>query len=127
MTELTTSVINYDELEKNGRNIYKNNHFLRSLTNVMEHPEFRNFFSTYIKDWSDVKTISMFMKLYEQTEKNNNFNLSNYQKLSIINEIIGNSKTRKQVVDDMTSSINKESTPMISYSRTNKKPRMNLI
>jgi hypothetical protein len=127
MTELTKSVIDYDNLEKNGKDIYKKNHFFRSLTNVMEHPEFRNFFSTYIKDWSDVKTISMFMKLYEQIEKNNNFNISNYQKLAIIKEIIGDSKTRKQVVDNMTVSIDKESTPTIIYSRTNKKLRKNLI
>jgi len=110
MSELTKFGIDYNNLEKDGKGLYKTNPFFKSLANVMEHPEFRNFFDTYINDWGDVKTVIMFMKLYEQTEKNN-LNLTSYQKLAAIKQIIDNSETRKTVVNSIISSERKTIKP----------------
>jgi hypothetical protein len=50
-------------VENIGKKIYKNHKYYRDLATVMEHPEFRNFFDSYMKDVEDAKLTIMFMKL----------------------------------------------------------------
>ncbi len=84
-------------LEEKGRDIYKNNENYRRLANLMEHPEFREFFDVYMKDWDSVKMIIMFMKTYEAIEKHSKVQLTPYEKLSVLKDLIEDSETRNKV------------------------------
>ena len=44
------SVVIHDQLEMTGRKLYQENKNYRKLCNIMEHPEFREFFDEYFKD-----------------------------------------------------------------------------
>lgn len=96
MTDLVPFKTNGDTLEKDGKNIYQTNNFFRSLANIMEHPQFREFFDTYIKDSHDIREVIMFMKIYEMVETRDK-ELNGYQKLSIVRSIITDSKMRSML------------------------------
>jgi hypothetical protein len=91
-----------DNLEEKGRQIYKTNDNFRRLANVMEHPEFREFFKLYMQDWESSKMIIMFMKMYDALEKHSKVELSPYQKLSIIKDIIDDGEMRQKVCDGIS-------------------------
>lgn len=86
-----------DSLEKKGRLIYQTNENFRRLANVMEHPEFREFFQLYMQDWESTKVIVMFMKMYEALEKHSKVQLTPYQKLSIVKDVIDDGEMRQKV------------------------------
>jgi hypothetical protein len=88
--------------EKNGRQIYQDNPHFRRLANVMEHPEFREFYNTYMTDWDSAKMIIMFMKMYEAVEKHSEIELTPYQKLSIVKDVIDDTELRQKICDFMT-------------------------
>ena len=83
-----------DSLETEGRTIYQSNEHYRRLANFMEHPEFRDFYQTYMKDWESTKVIIMFMKMYESIENSPSPNLSPYQKIAIVKQLIEDSDIR---------------------------------
>jgi hypothetical protein len=87
--------------EEKGRKLYKSNQHYRNVATVMEHPEFRNFYDTYMTDWCTAKTIVMFMKVYEALEENSSVELTPYQKLSILHEVMIDSEIRKKAVECM--------------------------
>lgn len=91
----------YVRTEKRGRLLYRNNSNYRNIVNVMEHPEFKEFFKNYFQDWTNTKTILMFMKLYEAIEKESNIPLTGYQKLAILDDIINDRQIRQKVVAEM--------------------------
>jgi hypothetical protein len=88
-----------DTLEEKGRRIYQTNDNYRRLANMMEHPEFREFFQLYMQDWESAKTIIMFMKMYEALEKHSKIELSPYQKLSIVKDVIEDGELRRRVCE----------------------------
>ena len=88
-----------NQLMKDGKEIYKTNEHYRRLANVMEHPEFRQFYDKYMNDWSSVKTIVMFMKIYEAIEKHSDTVLSPYQKISIVKDVIEDPNLRQRVCE----------------------------
>ena len=92
------SVVIHDQLEMTGRKLYQENKNYRKLCNIMEHPEFREFFDEYFKDWSDTKTILMFMKLYQEIEKQMPV-LTGYQKISVLNNAFKNPKIRRSLIE----------------------------
>jgi hypothetical protein len=83
------------DLIKRGKEIYSDNPHFRRLANVMEHPEFREFFNEYMKDWETTKTIIMFMKLYESIENNSNVELNPHEKIAILKDIIEDPNMRE--------------------------------
>jgi hypothetical protein len=92
-----------NSLESKGKLVYTTNQHFRNLVTVMEHPEFRNFYNTYLRNFEDAKTMLMFMKMYEHID--NHFNTLNpYQKISILKDIVDNSETRKKICDMITTS-----------------------
>jgi len=93
MDQLTTT----SSLEEKGRKLYKQNPHFRKLSNIMEHPEFRDFYNTYMKDWENTKVVLMFMKLYEAIETHSNVKLSPFEKISIMKNIIDNGETRREI------------------------------
>jgi len=56
------------EIIKKGKNILEENHFFNGLENIMQNTEFRTFYDKFFKDYSDIKTVVLYMKLYETIE-----------------------------------------------------------
>lgn len=88
-------------LDRLGRKLYHGNKSLKDISNVMEHPEFQNFFKTYFTDWLSVKSIMMLMKIYEKL--NDDFSdLNGYQRLALVYELMGDSDSRGKVADGIS-------------------------
>ena len=85
--------------EEKGREIYASNPHFRKIANIMEHPEFREFFNQYMSDWETAKTVIMFMKIYEAIEKHSLVELSPYQKIAIVKDVIDNNQKRKEICE----------------------------
>lgn len=96
MTDLIPYNSNSVDVEMKGRVLYQTNTFFKSLANVMENPEFRGFLSEYVKDWSDFKTVVLYIKLYEMIEAKGDF--TGYQKLAILQSIFTDKSLRKEAV-----------------------------
>ena len=108
--ELSQNINSVSEnLEEKGRQLYQTNEHFRLIANVMEHPEFRQFFNNYMQDWDNVKMIIMFMKMYESIEKHSKVQLSPYQKISIIKEVIDDSQTRQKICQGLQNWIQSQS------------------
>lgn len=101
------------DLEKEGRSIYQSNEHYHRLANFMEHPEFREFYKTYMKDWESTKVIIMFMKIYESIEKSSkdDHDLSPYQKIAIVKQIIEDSELRPIVCQQLLNYTSTNNTP----------------
>jgi hypothetical protein len=80
-----------------GKKIYTSNKYYRDLATVMEHPEFRSFFDTYMKDMDDAKLTLMFMNLYETIEKRASVELTPYQKIAFLKQMIDDKEVRKRL------------------------------
>jgi uncharacterized protein involved in tellurium resistance len=104
LVTLPSDSVNSHELK--GKHIYKTNEHFRRLANVMEHPEFREFYNSYMNDWEDTKTIIMFMKLYEAVEKHTKITLTPYQKISIVKDMIDDPEKRRVICKEFSESTN---------------------
>jgi hypothetical protein len=49
-----------------GKKKIENNEFLRDLSNLMENPEFKIFYSKHMSSWMDIKCTVTYMKLYDE-------------------------------------------------------------
>ena len=86
---------------KIGKQLYKQNENYRTIANCMEHPEFRKLFDTYFSNIDDIKTILLFLKLYQKIEKTSTIQLNGYQKLSILDGIIKNRELRQKIFHEV--------------------------
>ena len=86
-----------------GKKIIENNDFFSDLEAVMNTPEFRTFYDKYFKDFNDIKTVLMFMKLYESLEKEYeakyNSQIPSPVVIYIIKEIMNDSSKRKDLIN----------------------------
>ena len=98
-----SSIINYIEpsLHEKGKVLYKTNEHFRRLANFMEHPEFREFYEKYFTDWDSIKTIMILIKTYESVEKNSTEQLTPYEKITIVKDIIDNPTIRERICNEM--------------------------
>lgn len=55
---------NYQE----GKLIYKENEFMRDLYDMMSNERFRIFVDKYLNEWNSIKSVIMFIKLFETIE-----------------------------------------------------------
>lgn len=99
-------IINDKELENDGKIIYHSNDFMRKLSNLMEHPEYKDFLKEHFDTWENIQIFMMFYKVYEKMT--NEFpDLNGYQKISLLTSLISTSKTRrlicKEIRDSFTS------------------------
>ena len=66
------TIIKSDEIKdtiiKKGEVILEENKFFNDLENTMQNPDFRTFYDKYFRDYSDIKTVVLYMKLYETIE-----------------------------------------------------------
>jgi hypothetical protein len=99
--------INNEEFKQNiiekGEVILKENNFFNDLDNIMSNNDFRIFYDKYFKDFSDVKIVILYMKLYE-TIQNEYFEINNrvIEKeflAFIIKELMSDNFTRKIIIN----------------------------
>ncbi len=55
-------------LVEKGEKIYNKNPFFQDLIGIMNNVEFRDFYTKYFNDWSDIQTMVFYMKLYKAIE-----------------------------------------------------------
>ncbi len=99
-------IINGKDLENDGKIIYHSNDFMRKLSNLMEHPEYKDFLKEHFDTWENIQIFMMFYKVYEKLT--DEFpDLNGYQKISLLTSLINTSKTRrlicKEIRDSFTS------------------------
>lgn len=87
-----------EHAEERGRNLYRTNPHFKKLAHVMEHPEMKDFFKTYMTDWDSTKMIIMFMKIYVALEHESTVELTPYQKIAIVKDVIDDGEMRRKVV-----------------------------
>jgi hypothetical protein len=83
-------------------NILEKNKFFNDLDKIMNNTDFNHFYETYFTTFNDIKTILLYMKLYE-TLKKEYYNLYhieiNKDVLAIMmKELISNTETRKLII-----------------------------
>ena len=115
-TNLSNTIIDtlnlHDELIKDGAKILKENKFFYDLEKIMQNDEFSTFYNTYFKNFNDIKTVLMYMKLYETIEKEY---LTRYNKpiekeilAKMMKEIMTNTPTRKMILKSFNEFANPE-------------------
>ena len=97
-----TSLIELNELENKGRDLYKRNQFYRDMANCLENPEVFNFFTKYFSNPRDIDTILMFVKLYMSLYSIKSSNLgkleiNGYQRIMLLDMIIKNRDMRQEI------------------------------
>lgn len=97
---------NLSGLEDAGKKIYSENKNLRTLVNLLEHPEFASFVHNNTQDWTDVKTIVLYIKIYQMIEKRFP-NISPYKKLAILKKIIDSPSIWRTVIKEYNRYIQK--------------------
>lgn len=91
------------KMEGLGKNIYANHDFYRSLTNLLENPEFKILFKDYFGSWKDIELFVMFLKLYEKIgDQFPDFN--GYQKIYLVKSLIENANSRKVICAELRNS-----------------------
>ena len=70
-------IVLIDKNETKGAEILTNNPFFKDLIGIMKNTEFKNFYSKYFKDWTDIQTMIFYMKLYTTIEYEYNSRFSN--------------------------------------------------
>ena len=61
-------IVIIDKNETKGAEILTTNPFFKDLIGIMKNTEFKNFYSKYFKDWTDIQTMIFYMKLYTTIE-----------------------------------------------------------
>jgi hypothetical protein len=108
------STINFNKIEiinkfkkkaiKKGSDILKNNKFFKDLDSVMDKKNnFRLFYDEYFKDFTDIKTMIFYMKLYEtielEYEERHGVNIEKELLAYMIKEIMHDDLSRKNVYE----------------------------
>ena len=88
---------------KKGEIILKENDFFNDLDYIMSNNNFRLFYDKYFKDFSDVKVVILYMKLYETIQKEyfeiNNKEIEKELLAYIIKELMSDNFTRKIIMN----------------------------
>ena len=94
-------------LIKSGEIILKENKFFNDLDSIMNNYEFRYFYDNYFNDITDIKTVIMYMKLYETIQREykekNGIDIENELLIYIIKELMSDSNSRKNILDSFIS------------------------
>lgn len=83
-------------MEKDGINLFNSNPHYNKLATIMENPEFDKFYQEYFCQ-ENIDTILMFMAIYNRIKQETNDSLNAYQKLTILDNMIRDSKTRENL------------------------------
>lgn len=101
--------ISKDIIEK-GNKILQENDFFAELDYIMNDNNFRSFYSKYFKDFTDIKTIILYMKLYEtiQVEYKERYKIDIEKELLafMIKELMCDELSRKNIIESFNNYIN---------------------
>jgi hypothetical protein len=85
------------------KKILSENEFFNDLDNIMTDDKFRTFYNKYFKNFNDIKTVLLYMKLYEtiqiEYKEQNNCDIDNELLAYMISELMNNSDTRKMIIN----------------------------
>lgn len=95
---------NLQVADEDGKALYKSNNSYRSLINCFEHPEFKYIIKTYFGTWNGIKSFVMFLNLYNEISNIHDVELSSYQKLFVLHNILSNRQSRAHVCNIVSES-----------------------
>ena len=102
LTDVVVNDIKNDVIAK-GNDILKNNTFLHDLDKIMNDDNFRLFYNEYYKDFTDVKIVTLYMKLYETIQieyrEKNNCDIDKELLIYIIKNLMDDHTSRKLVLE----------------------------
>lgn len=112
------------DIHQYSKNILSNNEFFFLLNNIMQNNDMRNLLNKYGKNWTDMKTVIMYIKTYELIEniyqQIYNKKINNNLLIFILQNLFINGNTRKFIVEkfsDFSSQINNKN--FIDYFQNN--------
>ena len=93
---------NNNEIIEKGENVYETNPFMKDLYDMMTNDRFRNFVETYMNDSTSVKSVIMFIKLFqsieEEYEKRCEKQITKEMMLFTITEVFKDPNLRKTIL-----------------------------
>ena len=88
---------------KKGEKILEKNNFFNSLDIVMSDINFRSFYNTYFKDFTDIKVVLLYMKLYEtiqiEYKERNGVEIEKEFLAYMIKELMSDNDSRKNIYE----------------------------
>ena len=92
-----------ESFEKKGSKILQSNGFFQDLCSLMKNNEFRQFYTTYFNDWSEIQCMIFYMKLYSTIQyeysKRYNEEITDTLMTYMLHKIMTTSETRKYAFD----------------------------
>lgn len=84
-----------------GKKILQKNDFFNSLDVIMTNHDFRSFYDNYFKDFTDIKVVILYMKLYEtiqiEYKERNGVSIKKEFLAYMIKELMNNNESRKYI------------------------------
>jgi len=92
-----------EKILQKGKKLLEENPFFKDLDSIMSQTEFRAFYDKYFNDISDMKTVLMYMKLYEELQmqyREHRCNLETEKEVLVymLKEFISNRNSRRMIV-----------------------------
>ena len=86
---------------KEGKHILEEYNFFNDLDNIMIDNNFRSFYNTYFKDFTDIKVVLLYMKLYEtiqiEYKERNGVEIEKELLAYMIKELMSDNDSRKNI------------------------------
>lgn len=96
-------------IKSKGKQILQENDFFADLDYIMSDNSFRSFYSKYFKDYTDIKTVLLYMKLYEtiqvEYKERHNKDIDKELLAYMMKELMCNENSRKKIVESFNNFI----------------------
>ena len=100
INEITPSISK--SIKSKGKKILQENDFFTDLDYIMSDNSFRSFYSKYFKDYTDIKTVFLYMKLYEtiqvEYKERHNKDIDKELLAYMMKELMCNENSRKKII-----------------------------
>ena len=107
-----SSIEKASQIEKKGKKILNRNPFFTDFIGIMKNSQFKYFYETYFKEWSDIETMIFYMKLYKfiESEYEQRYKkiISDAMMTYMLDYVIKTSTLRKSAVDSFCKFKNNE-------------------
>lgn len=103
-----------NEIQNHGKKVYKTKQNMKELIDIMENPQFKDFFDKHFNNWDDIHTVTILMLSikyiddYNHIYNTSNKNLNKFQKIGLLDNILSDSKQRKLLFQHFTHKLNLE-------------------
>jgi hypothetical protein len=101
-TEQPVNIIEKNIILEKGKKILQNNNFFYELNEIMKDDKFRPFYEKYFQDSTDVKTVLLYLKLYETLQKEykerNNKDIEEELLVYTMKELMTNKVTQQHII-----------------------------